>query len=152
MIVGIDPDSVASGVAQVCGGVITELQCLEFYDLISFLTTNKEIISLVVVEAGWLNKSNFHLFRGGKNGKKQVVGIKEAAEIGKDVGRNHQTGILIVQMCERIGIPCRIKKPLLNNVWKNNGKLFNKLTGWDGQSNPEKRDAAMLVINQRLIQ
>lgn len=139
MKVGIDPDCIKSGVAIAENGKITELHSLHFADLIQFLQDRKEQISLVVVEAGWLNKSNWHLPKG--------CSAAKAAKMGEGVGRNQQTGILIVEMLEAIGIPCRLSRPAAVNRWKNSAQIFKQITGWAGQSNPETRDAAMLVFN-----
>ena len=136
--IGIDPDSEKSGVAIAVNGKIIELKTMRFSDLVYFLNEKKEIIGLVVVEAGWLNKSNWHVHPGAT--------IREAASIGNDIGRNHQTGILIVEMCEALNIRCRLSRPQKMNTVKNNAALFNKITGWDRKSNPETRDAAMLVF------
>jgi len=40
-------------------------------------------------------------------------------------------------------------KPLRGSVKKakNDAKLFNKITGWEGKSNQDKRDAALLAMS-----
>jgi hypothetical protein len=141
MIVGIDPDSTKSGVAMSEGGKLTRLVNLSFFDLTEFLRENAANISLVVVEAGWLNQSNWHLAR--------YMSANKAASIGNDTGRNHQTGILICEVCEGLSIKCRLSKPNKKNITKNNAEAFKKITGWQGRTNPETRDAAMLIIGMK---
>lgn len=139
MFIGIDPDSVKSGVAHWDGQKIVSLQTLSFFDLMEHLKANKGQIELVVLEAGWLNQSNFHIASA-------KAGPRKAAAMGLDVGRNQQTGILIAEGCEHMGIPCRLSRPAAKNFWKNSAPLFNQATKWAGKSNPETRDAAMLVF------
>jgi hypothetical protein len=98
----------------------------------------------VLLEAGWLNKSNFHLQYKDKKGKIVKINSKQAAETGRRVGQNHQVGILILEMCQGMGIPCRLIKPLDPNLWKDSAAVFKNITGYEGVTNPEKRDAAML--------
>lgn len=136
--IGIDPDSEKSGVAIAVNGKIIDLKTMRFADLMCFFNEKKEIIEMVVVEAGWLNKSNWHAVPG--------VTIRKAAAIGNDIGRNHQTGILIAEMCDSLNIRCRLYRPRKRNNVKNNAEFFNKITGWEKKSNPETRDAAMLVF------
>ena len=96
---------------------------------------------MVVIEAGWLNKSNWHLHRG--------FSIAKAAEVGRATGRNHQTGILIAEMCDYLGVPYVLRKPL-RKVWQGkDGKITAKelsvFTGLRGRTNQEGRDAALLA-------
>lgn len=146
LIVGIDPDVTKSGVAVWNFKIqkFEQIIDLDFWDLIGFLLDNNEAIREVRIEAGWLNSSNFHLNQI-RNGKKYVLNNREAASAGLDLGHNQLTGKLIVTFCQKYNIPYKEIKPLLKNWWKNDGKKFKATTGWTGQTNPEKRDAAMLV-------
>lgn len=65
---------------------------------------------------------------------------------------NHQTGILTEQMCEAMGIPCRVVKPL-RKCWKGDG---GKITHAELQNivgvtcklprtNQDQRDACLLA-------
>lgn len=140
----IDPDIFRSGVAIYHDKKLVSLESLGFYDLIKQLEMIKRIRSCsVLLEAGWLNKSNFHLQYKSK-GKTVKLTPAAAAETGRRVGQNHQTGILIAEMCEGLGIPCRLVKPLEPNLWKDSAAVFKNITGYEGVTNPEKRDAAML--------
>jgi hypothetical protein len=143
----IDPDIDKSGVAIYHNKKLVSLESLGFYDLMQKLEMIKRLKSgscSVLLEAGWLNKSNFHLEYRDKKGKIVKLNLKAAAEVGRDVGRNHEVGILIAEMCEGLGIPCRLIKPITPNVWKKDAEMFKKITGHKGVTNPEKRDAAML--------
>jgi hypothetical protein len=51
----------------------------------------------------------------------------------------------IVELMEWLKIPYRLQKPISPNTWKDDEKMFQKITGTKG-GNSEKRDAAMLVF------
>lgn len=96
---------------------------------------------IVVIEAGWLNKSNWHYRPSDTKAK--------VAEIGRQTGRNHQTGILIAEMCEYMGIPYKLRKPL-PKFWKGKDRKitaeeFKEITGYKGRTNQEGRDAGLLA-------
>jgi hypothetical protein len=148
-LVGIDPDTVKSGVATWCTKTKTfiKIECLCFFDLVEFFSENRSLIKEVIIEGGWLIKGNRHLTQI-RGGKKYTLNIYEAAQAGNDLGRNKQTGILIGEMLGGFEIPFKIVSPIAPNTWKNDAKMFEKLTGYKGQTNPEKRDAAMLVYNR----
>lgn len=135
ILIGIDPDIDKSGVAINHCGEIT-LQVLRFFDLFETLKTLKlqDIPMLVVVEGGWLNKTNFHTKKQGS--------AKLNAKIGNHVGANHEVGRKIVEMLEYLNILHRVIRPTKT---KYNAKLFKMVTGIKEVTNQEKRDAYMLI-------
>jgi hypothetical protein len=102
---------------------------------------------IVVVEAGWLNKGNWHLIQAESNAR--------AAAKGNSVGRNHETGRKLVEMCEHWGIPHDAIKPLIlrvkgRNIWQGkDGKITHEelaaFTGITGRTNQEERDAMLIA-------
>ncbi len=139
LYIGIDPDVTKSGVAAWEKDLrrfrMIETMCLG--DLIGYMEDHEHEIALVVVEAGFLNKGNRHTFKG--------QSVAAAAKTGENVGRNHQRGMDIVEILEWMKIPYRLQKPITPNKWKDDAAYFKTITGWHGKTNPEKRDAAMLV-------
>jgi len=134
IIIGIDPDLDKSGVAVKWPDALS-LNNLTFVELKDLLEREQPVIKKVVVEAGWLNeKANFH-YRPNQS-------KAEGERIAKNVGENHATGKLIVQLIESMGIPVQQLKPTRSKL---NSKDSNRITGWAKQSNQEQRDAAMLV-------
>ena len=107
ILIGIDPDSKKSGVAIYLS--LTKeyfIKTVSFFELYEILSTQKESVFnkiLVILEAGWLNKSNWHV---NKNQSNAVSGL-----IGNKTGLNHQTGILIEQMCQYLNIEYRLVRP-----------------------------------------
>ena len=147
IFIGIDPDTKKSGVAVYTEypliNDIFQLSNLSFFELFVFLLNwltyaNKaEQKILVIIDAGWLNKSNFHVTGTNKkiNGK-----------IGERVGANHETGKKIVEMCEFLNIDHKLHKPTKSKV---NADFFAKITNYKGRTNQDQRDAGMLVYGMK---
>lgn len=150
-IIGIDPDSEKSGFSVLCPELklYANICSLSFPALMKELQTWKRAAEYedaelhVYIESGWLNKSNWHLTTG------KYTNLAKAAEIGRCTGRNHQTGILIGEMCEALGIAYTIIKPL-KKIWKSkDGKItaeeFKGVTGYGKRTNQDSRDAALIA-------
>lgn len=147
-IIGIDPDVDKNGVAYLeCESKILEISALSFPDLLDYLryaqrraeTAGKHL--LVVVEAGYMNKGNWHL-----NPKDTKAA---AAAKGNHAGRNHETARKIVEMCKHWQIDVDEVKPL-TKCWKGKDRKITheelaKFTGIMGHTNQEGRDAALLA-------
>lgn len=146
--IGIDPDSVKSGVGYVerktkkC-----EATAFTFSDVVSYLEYVFELQGecgkrvLIVVEAGWLNDSNWHLT---PRDTKPMAAAK-----GKALGRCEQTGRLIAEMAERIGLEVVLRKPL-RKCWRGKDRKITheelaSFTGIKGRTNQEGRDALLLA-------
>lgn len=139
IIVGIDPDVKKSGIAVVDAntGKIVELLNLNFVAYLKFVKRRQFEIVKIVLSAGWLiNKSNFHRLD-------QKISKQMGEKLAEGVGRNHQVGILQKEVAEALGIVIQELRP--------QGKVedhqaFVRMTGYTGkQTNPETRDAGMLV-------
>ena len=133
--IGIDPDVTKSGVACWNKSTMTlTVQCLKFFELFTYL---KDVggPNKIIIEAGWLNKkSNYH---GAKNRQYGEL-------IAKHVGRNHEVGMKIAEMCEFLGLKYELYKP---DSAKTTPEYFERLTGIKTKSQ-EKIDAAMLVFQR----
>ena len=148
IIIAIDPDIDRSGVAEL--DKITKqikLFSFSFPDLMDYLIASKRACEIknihlkVVVEAGWLNKGNWHITP--KDTK------FSAAEKGRQAGRNHETGRKIVEMCKHYQIQTEEVKPL-RKFWEGKDKKitseeFNSLTGFAGRSSQDMRDAGLIA-------
>ena len=137
--IGIDPDVDKSGFAvwNKPAQKFESIEALGLAEIMSFFQVMKISIEIVVIEAGYMNKGNRHTFKG--------QSVAAAAKTGENVGRNHQRGMDIVEILEWMKIPYRLQKPITPNKWKDDAAYFKTITGWHGKTNPEKRDAAMLV-------
>lgn len=146
VIIGIDPDSVKSGICVISKdtGIVIRAEAMPFPDLIYYILSLQHIhpISAVYVEAGWLNRGNYH----GKLGDSRAV----SAAKGEAVGRNAETGRKIIEMLRYNNIPTCEVKPL-RKVWKGpDGKISQPeileiIHDFPKRANQEVRDAAMLA-------
>lgn len=147
-IIGIDPDVEKNGVAFLERTTRKlEITTLGFADTLDYLCFAKRKCETtqqtftVVIEAGWLNAGNWH-FKYSDNKAK-------VAELGRATGRNHQTGILLAEMCQHLKIPYVLQKPL-RKIWKGKDRKITAeelkaFTGVIGRTNQEGRDAALLA-------
>lgn len=142
LIIGIDPDLQASGVAIVVRNKISELKNMPFPELIEYITAlaadNEIIVKLEDVNA-W-------------RGVKHRAGTGPAAmrKISQNVGQVKATASIIKEMLNSKGIEVQLVRPLRGEVKmqaKKNSAYFNKLTGWTGSSNEDNRDAALIALH-----
>ena len=149
-IIGVDPDTDKCGVAiwSTEKFDFIDIVSLPFWDLIWFLSNgvlikdkktaihynNFQENIFVRIEAGWLvEKSNFH----------EQSGALQREKMAKNVGMNHEVGLLIEQYCIRYAIPHELIEP---QGMKLKSTAFRNITGWMSQTNQDNRDAAMLVF------
>lgn len=150
---GIDPDLTKNGIAlwDSWKSEFIFVISVPFWNLIQFMETQKlsyngKLIAHVedleesgfevVLEAGWLIKaSNWH---------RNVAGYPQRAKQSKDIGQNHGVGKMIAEYLEFRKIKHRLTKPLGTKGIKSN--QFRNITGWQGRTNEDNRDAAMLVF------
>lgn len=147
MIIAIDPDVEKSGVAQ----LITQTRSVAVYthtfpEVCEFVRqvseANKGIRLVVVVEAGWMNTTNWHL--------PPHCTARMAADIGKRTGRNHETGRKICEMCRFLGVEVVEHIPLVKR-WKGKGhkitqeEIMQFVHGLPKRMNQDARDATLLA-------
>lgn len=150
IIIGIDPDTAKSGIAYLeTSTKKLELSNFSFTEICGYLTWVKgESVTqnanvVVVVEASWSNTHNTHL--------KGVYNKGAIAKTGYNVGRNHQVGKDICDLCRHLGLEVIEQHPLRKG-WKGKDKKITHeelayFTGIMGRTNQESRDAALLAWN-----
>ena len=152
--IGIDPDVDKSGVAL----LETEtrkltVKTLCFAELVDYLKETEFATSaftlkgerksmMVIIEAGWMNRGNWHLQRWD--------GRASAAAKGVSQGRNEQVSRLLGEMCGHLGIPYEFKRPLPKCWGGHDRKItqreLEEITGQKiARTNQEGRDAALLA-------
>ena len=146
LIIGIDPDCEKSGLCIIDKDEkkVIEAEALPFPELIETVTSYKfpDEIKCVYVEAGWLNRGNYH----GRKGDSRAI----AAAKGEAVGRNAETGRKIVEMLQYNGIKTELVRPL-KKVWKgtggkiSQGEIMKMIPGFPKRANQEVRDAALIA-------
>lgn len=153
-VIAIDPDVDKNGVAT----LNTETRridtgTLNFADTLGYLRMKQREAEVtgkpfrVIIEAGWLNKSHWHLTA--KDSK------QSAAAKGNAAGRNHEVGRKLAEMCDHWQIPYELIKPLPLRAgsvyfWSGkDGKItaaeLEAVTGIKHRTNQEARDAALIA-------
>lgn len=134
LIVGIDPDLEKSGVAVIEHGVQgIRVKTAPFHEIVTHLTSVKEHVKAVYIEAGWLNRrSNWH----------KASTTSKACKIAKNVGENHAAGKLLAKSLESVGIKVILVRP--SNT-KLKAEQFQRLTNIKARLNQDQRDAVMLI-------
>jgi hypothetical protein len=130
VIIGIDPDSKAHGVAIYIDGRLSRLECLTLYwlvDALDFYHGNDIEIHIEDVCA------NNAVFRIGNN-------QKVAGAMGRSIGKVQQSQIELERFIHHKMI--KVVKHKISKMWKKDKKQFEKVTDWSGQSNEDTRSAA----------
>lgn len=147
-VIGIDPDIDKSGVGflevttrKLEVSTLSFPALMDYFDHVVEQQNNTGQSVIVVVEASWMMKSNWHLKFGSRK--------EYAAATGYKVGQNHQTGKLICEMARAKGLEVLEHAPL-RKCWKGkDGKItadeLQQITGLIGRTNQESRDAALLA-------
>ena len=127
ILIGIDPDVDKSGVAYIGMSkkiVLGNMRFFELFDSISYeqselkrLFSQHDVQIKVYIEAGWLNKPNWHT-----SGKMNIATV---AQIGARTGANHEVGRKIAEMCEYLKIDHELVRPTQSKV---DAVYFKQLT------------------------
>lgn len=154
-IIAIDPDVDKSGVAELhVPSRRIEAMALRFADLMDYLQHVKANFAekgenvVVIVEAGWMNASNWHTGR--------VRSIAAATKTGQNTGRNHETARKIAEMSRHYGLDTMEVKPLRKSWKGTDGKITHEelcalmmasgIPTVINRTNQEIRDAILLAI------
>lgn len=130
IIIGIDPDSKAHGVAIYCDGKLIELDTMVIMDFIE--TFNKWHSTDITIHIEDVCANNA-VFRTGDNKSVQQ-------SIARRLGMVQQSQVEL----ERVFAQYKIKvvKHKISKMWKKDKAQFEKVTGWSGRSNEDTRSAA----------
>ena len=132
IIIGIDPDSKAHGVAVYIDGRLSRLECLTLYwlvDALDFYHGNDIEIHIEDVCA------MSAVFRQ-RQGNNQAINMKMSNSIGKC----QQSQIELERFIHHKMI--KVVKHKISKMWKKDKAQFEKVTDWTGQSNEDTRSAA----------
>lgn len=138
-IIGIDPDLEKSGIGFVEDGKVVQLQALNFFQL-QQLIDERKASALFVLEDVELNKALYSKHMG-KNAR-----VRE--RISQNVGQVKAVARLIEQYLIHAGAKFKKVPPLKGQIKaaKTSSSYFNQITGWEGSSSADKRDAALLAL------
>lgn len=142
IVVGIDPDLEASGIAIVEDRQLSAMSMMTFMELHSFIYAAAQNRSkyIFVVEDVEKNRALY-----AKHGGQSAV-VRE--KIAQNVGQVKAVARLIQQMLTFFDMKYYMAPPIRGQMKraKTDRDYFNKLTGWTGSSNADKRDAAMIAL------
>jgi len=148
-VIGIDPDVKKNGVAIVeketkhleCAA-LTFAQTLDYLQWVASRASEVGASVKVYVEAGWMNRTNWHLKKWDNRGQVVAKGVSQ--------GRNEQVSRMLGEMCKHYGMTWQFIKPL-QKCWKGRDKKITHaelcaVTGLVyGRTNQEMRDAALIA-------
>lgn len=148
VVIAIDPDVEHSGIAILYPST-REIDAtrLTFPLAVDYIRQQKERCDasgrslIVVVEAAWMIKGNWHITKTERR-------VRSASK-GYDVGRNHETGCKLIEMCNHMGVETFAHVPL-RKCWQGaDGKITRQelayFTSFNKRSNQDERDAALLA-------
>lgn len=148
LIIGIDPDLSASGVAVITPAkAIVEMKRVKFSELVEFMRLQAAKVEgriLIKMEDPNTIKPTFPRALP-KAMNRQAVNNK----ISQNVGQVKAVATLILEVLTAAGfnvVPCR---PLMGGHkarCKKDAAYFNALTGWAARSNEDCRDAALIAL------
>lgn len=139
-VVGIDPDSKKSGFAIVdIDGEILNLKSMSANDIFKFINSLDDGIEYIFAVED-INKHST-IYQSNRRG-----GFGKQAHIAQSVGKAKGAEMIITDLIkDAIGKP-PVKAPLgIGKQVKRNAKLFKELTGWQGRTNEDTRDAACIA-------
>jgi len=138
MVIGIDPDLDKSGVAIVIDGKLTTLDAMGLFPLTEFILEHRHTAHFVVEAVAW-DRAVY---------PRPKVSRKGMLKVAQDVGKVKATGKFIGEFLAGCDANFTLMKPLRGVVKlaKNDAKRFNRMTGWTGRSNQDKRDAGLLAL------
>jgi len=136
-VIGIDPDAKKSGVAYIDkDGEIIDMESLGIADIVAM---TRAFGGRVVFAIEDVNKHGTIY----KHNRKGSQGVQ--ARIAQNVGMVKAAGSMIAELIEDATGRPPIMAPLgIGKQVKRSAKLFNELTGWQGKSNEDTRDAACI--------
>lgn len=151
LIIGIDPDLIASGVAVTTERrFVAELTKVKLSGLVEFMHLQAAKVDgriLIKMEDPNLLKPTFPRVLNHKLTPAQRTATMR--KISQDVGKVKATATLIMELLKDAGFNVVACRPLVGGHkarCKKDADYFNKLTGWQGRSNEDSRDAAMIAL------
>ncbi len=135
IIIGIDPDSKAHGVAIYEGGELNKISCMtlmNIMDLLQHQWSGKDLYSKIEVHIEDVCANNA-VFRTGNNKNVQQ-------SIARRLGMVQQSQTELERLFEYFDI--KVVKHKISKMWKKDKAQFEKVTGWTGRSNEDTRSAA----------
>ena len=135
IIIGIDPDSKAHGVAVYNNGELTILKSMPLMELSFELRSyNMPLGSVEVhIEDVCATSAAF-------NARDRKTNINVKLKMAQHIGMCKQAQVELERVCEWYKI--KVVHHKISKMWKKDKSQFEKVTGWTGRSNEDTRSAA----------
>jgi len=131
IVIGIDPDSKAHGVAVYADGKLIELHSMELFDFYNHFQYQE--IKEAHIENVCGNNAVF-------SERSKRANFKTIAKMSNGVGKCQQAQIELERLFEYLNV--KVVKHKISKAWKKDKKQFELVTGWTGRSNEDTRSAA----------
>lgn len=135
IVVGIDPDSRAHGVAIYRGGQLVSLSKDTLLAIHLWLEDIKKLGLEVAFCIENVLAQNFVYTRNAQANK------AAHAKVALSIGRCQQAQEELMRFLDHHGVPYQTVKPTAGN-WAKDRDTFERITGWSGKSNEDTRSAA----------
>ena len=137
IIIGIDPDSKAHGVAVYVDGKLTILKSLTLEQILFLIHTEPKPMINQDIE--------FHIedvngVSAAFNARDKRTNINVKLKMAQHIGMCKQSQIELERFLHHYGI--KVVKHKISKIWKKDKAQFEKVTGWTGRSNEDTRSAA----------
>lgn len=140
VIIGIDPDTKAHGVAIYINGKLTTLKSMPLMELYEFLTIGMSVKvepKNITVHMENVKGNNAVFMSPGRMDKKREG---EAKARGRTLGMCQQSQAELERMFDYLGVEVVLHP--ISKRWKKEKAEFEKVTGWTGRSNEDTRSAS----------
>jgi hypothetical protein len=134
IVIGVDPDSVAFGVAVYQDSVLTDLKMLPLVELVT-LAAGAPGDVLVSIENVMANQFVY--------ARNQKASKAAQSKVAMSIGRCQQAQVELMRMLDHYQITYVLHKPQKGN-WADKRMIFENATGWTRQSNADTRAAAFI--------
>lgn len=135
VVIGVDPDSTAHGVAIYRTGSLEELKTLDLMGIWSLISMEAYGGTLPLFSIENVMANQFVYARN------QHWNKAAQSKIAMHIGRCQQAQVELMRMLDHLAIPYVLHKPV-NGNWAKNKAQFERATGWSGRSNEDTRSAA----------
>jgi len=135
VIIGVDPDSKAHGVAVYLDGELIELKSAP---LMSFMVLIKNYA--ICSDEIYVHIEDVNGVSASFMARDRKTNINVKLKMAQHIGMCKQSQIELERVCEWYKV--KVVKHKISKVWKKDKAQFVKVTGWSGRSNEDTRSAA----------
>lgn len=136
VVIGIDPDSKAHGVATYINGKLCALESLALMELLDKITEVSRIKNTTLE----VHLEDVNAVSAAFNARDKKTNINVKLKMAQHIGMCKQAQVEIERMMQPLSV--KVVKHKISKAWKKDKAQFEKITGWSGRSNEDTRSAA----------